>query len=55
MNTQTVWSEHDRHVGKLLQKLDDLGIADNTIVLYSTDNGPHMNTWPDAGHDTLPR
>jgi arylsulfatase len=41
--------EHDRHVGQLLEKLDDLGIADNTIVFYSTDNGPHMNTWPDAG------
>ena len=40
--------EHDRHVGQLLDKLDELGIADNTIVLYSTDNGPHMNTWPDA-------
>jgi arylsulfatase A-like enzyme len=41
--------EHDRHVGKFLKALDDLGIADNTIVFYSTDNGPHMNTWPDAG------
>jgi len=41
--------EHDMHVGKLLAKLDELGIADNTIVHYSTDNGPHMNTWPDAG------
>jgi len=41
--------EHDRHVGKLLDKLDELGIADNTIVMYSTDNGPHYNTWPDAG------
>ncbi len=41
--------EHDMHVGKLLKKLDDLGIADNTIVHYSTDNGVHMNTWPDAG------
>jgi arylsulfatase len=41
--------EHDRHVGKLLKVLDDLGVADNTIVLYSTDNGPHYNTWPDAG------
>jgi arylsulfatase len=41
--------EHDMHVGQLLKKLDDLGIADNTIVFYSTDNGPHMNTWPDAG------
>ena len=40
--------EHDRHVGMLLDKLDELGIADNTIVFYSTDNGPHMNTWPDA-------
>ena len=41
--------EHDMHVGQLLDKLDELGIADNTIVFYSTDNGPHMNTWPDAG------
>ena len=40
--------EHDRHVGKLLAKLDQLGIANNTIVFYSTDNGPHYNTWPDA-------
>ena len=40
--------EHDMHVGKLLAKLDDLGITDDTIVFYSTDNGPHMNTWPDA-------
>lgn len=41
--------EHDMHVGQLLKKLDELGIADNTIVHYSTDNGVHMNTWPDAG------
>ncbi len=41
--------EHDGHVGVLLKALDELGIADNTIVLYSTDNGPHYNTWPDAG------
>jgi arylsulfatase A-like enzyme len=40
--------EHDRHIGEFLKKLDDLGIADNTIVFYSTDNGPHYNTWPDA-------
>lgn len=40
--------EHDGHVGELLGKLDDLGIADNTIVLYTTDNGPHYNQWPDA-------
>jgi arylsulfatase len=41
--------EHDMHVGELLKLLDELGIAENTIVLYSTDNGPHFNTWPDAG------
>ncbi|HCS93055.1 MAG: arylsulfatase [Thiohalocapsa sp. PB-PSB1] len=40
--------EHDRHIGKFLDKLDELGIADETIVFYSTDNGPHYNTWPDA-------
>ena len=40
---------HDRMVGDLLNQLDELGVADNTIVLYSTDNGPHFNTWPDAG------
>ena len=40
--------EHDMHIGKFLAVLDELGIADNTIVFYSTDNGPHMNTWPDA-------
>ena len=40
--------EHDRHVGKLLKALEDQGLADNTIVFYSTDNGPHYNTWPDA-------
>ncbi len=40
--------EHDMHIGKFLKLLDELGIADNTIVFYSTDNGPHMNTWPDA-------
>jgi arylsulfatase len=40
--------EHDAHIGLFLQQLDDLKIADNTIVFYSTDNGPHYNTWPDA-------
>lgn len=40
--------EHDMHVGQLLDLLDELGIADNTIVQYGTDNGPHKNTWPDA-------
>jgi arylsulfatase len=41
--------DHDQHVGLLLDHLDELGIADDTIVIYSTDNGPHMNTWPDGG------
>jgi arylsulfatase len=41
--------EHDGHVGQLLKKLDDLGIADNTIVMYSTDNGAECMTWPDGG------
>ncbi|HTV31557.1 MAG TPA: arylsulfatase [Methylocella sp.] len=40
--------EHDGTVGSLLKKLEDLGIANNTIVIYTTDNGPHMNTWPDG-------
>jgi arylsulfatase len=40
---------HDEAVGIMLAKLDELGIADNTIVMYSTDNGPHYNSWPDAG------
>ena len=40
--------EHDMHIGKFLDVLDELGIADNTIIHYSTDNGPHYNTWPDA-------
>ena len=41
--------DHDDLVGVLLDQLDTLGIADNTIVMYSTDNGVHFNTWPDAG------
>jgi len=41
--------EHDMHVGKFLKLLDELKIANNTLVFYSTDNGPHYNTWPDAG------
>ena len=41
--------DHDKAVGALLDKLDELGIADDTIVMYGTDNGPHMNSWPDAG------
>ena len=43
-----VMIDHDKNVGMVLDKIDELGIADNTIVFYSTDNGPHMNTWPDA-------
>jgi arylsulfatase len=42
--------EHDGDVGKLLKTLDDLGIADNTIVVYTTDNGPNRFTWPDAAN-----
>ena len=42
--------EHDDDVGKLLKTLDDLNIAGNTIVVYTTDNGPHMNSWPDGGY-----
>ncbi len=41
--------DHDDTVGSMLDLLDELGIAENTIVMYSTDNGPHMNSWPDAG------
>ena len=40
---------HDENIGRMLAKLDELGIADDTIVMYSTDNGPHYNSWPDAG------
>ena len=40
--------DHDRNVGELLDLIDELGIADDTFVMYSTDNGPHMNTWPDG-------
>ena len=40
--------EHDMQVGELLDHLDELGLAENTIVMYSTDNGPHFNTWPDS-------
>jgi arylsulfatase len=41
--------DHDKNVGTVLKALDDLGIADDTFVMYSTDNGPHMNSWPDGG------
>jgi arylsulfatase len=41
--------DHDKNVGAMLAQLDRLGIAEDTVVFYSTDNGPHMNSWPDAG------
>jgi len=41
--------DHDKNVGQMLDLLDQLGIADNTFVMYSTDNGPHRNSWPDGG------
>jgi arylsulfatase A-like enzyme len=41
---------HDEQIGEMLNKLDELGIADNTIVMYSTDNGPENDTWPDGGN-----
>jgi arylsulfatase A-like enzyme len=43
-----VMIDHDKHVGQILDLLDDLGIAGDTLVLYTTDNGPHANTWPDG-------
>ena len=44
-----VMIDHDKHIGELLNLVDELKIAEDTIVVYSTDNGPHMNSWPDAG------
>ena len=46
--------EHDDTVGTLLKALDDMGIANNTIVVYTSDNGPHMNTWPDGAMTLVP-
>jgi arylsulfatase len=40
--------DHDKNVGTVLKALDDLGIANDTFVMYGTDNGPHMNSWPDG-------
>ncbi len=40
--------DHDKNVGQLLDLVDEIGIAEDTIVIYSTDNGPHMNSWPDG-------
>jgi len=42
--------EHDGHVGQLLDKIDDLGIAENTIIMYTTDNGAELALWPDGGY-----
>ena len=42
--------EHDEQVGSLLKKLDELGVADNTIVIYTTDNGNELMLWPDGGY-----
>src|SRR5262245_42215087 len=41
--------DHDKNVGEMLDYLDELGLTENTFVMYSTDNGPHRNSWPDAG------
>jgi arylsulfatase A-like enzyme len=41
--------DHDRNVGQMLDLLDEMGLAEDTVVMYSTDNGPHRNSWPDAG------
>jgi arylsulfatase len=41
---------HDEQIGQMLDKLDELGVADNTIVMYSTDNGPENDTWPDGAN-----
>ena len=48
LSTSMAWSSTTGPSAQLLKALDDLGIADNTIVVYTTDNGPHMNTWPDG-------
>jgi arylsulfatase len=53
LNSRTEYAdgmiEHDAVVGTILKAVDDLGIANDTIVIYTTDNGPHQNSWPDAG------
>ena len=41
--------DHDKNVGTILDMIEKLGISENTIIMYSTDNGPHQNSWPDAG------
>jgi arylsulfatase len=53
LNSRTEYAdgmiEHDATIGAILKSVDDLGIANDTIVIYTTDNGPHQNSWPDAG------
>jgi arylsulfatase A-like enzyme len=53
LNSRTEYAdgmiEHDVIIGQVLKAVDDLGIANNTVVIYTTDNGPHQNSWPDAG------
>jgi arylsulfatase A-like enzyme len=53
LNSRTEYAdgmiEHDATIGQILKAVDDLGIANNTILIYTTDNGPHQNSWPDAG------
>ena len=46
--------EHDGHVGLLLEKLKELGLEENTIVMYATDNGSESFSWPDGGYDYVP-
>src|SRR5262249_33200954 len=43
-----VMVDHDKNVGQVVDALDRLGLANDTFVMYSTDNGPHMNSWPDG-------
>ncbi len=50
-----VMIDHDRNVGTVLAKLDELGLADDTIVIYGTDNGPHANSWPDGATHAVPQ
>lgn len=47
--------DHDRNVGQLLDLVDELGIAEDTIGIYSTDNGPHANSWPDGATTPVPQ
>ena len=47
--------DHDKNVGQMLDYLDELGITDDTFVMYSTDNGPHRNSWPDGAMTPLPQ